>query len=100
MEHLARGSVMRIEDGRGTLLYVWSGSLWVTQEGDCRDRYLGRGGWLRIESDGLTLISALGDSAVALTLPDTRKAEPLFARLMECWAGWFAPRARPTTAAL
>ena len=107
MEHLvqgslrlARGNPLRIEDGRGMLVYVWSGGVWITQEGDRRDYYVGPGGWLRIESGGLTLVSALGDSAVALTLPDRANVEPLLARLMRRWVGWFAPHARPTTAAL
>lgn len=121
---LVRGSMVRIEDGRGMLVYVWSGSLWITQAGDGRDRYVGAGGWLRITTSGLTLISALGRSAIALTSPHDEgyaerielvragagRVETLFAapsrlsalraRLARIWSAWFAPQARPTTAAL
>ena len=106
MEHLAydslrleRGNPLRIENGRDVLVYVWSGGLWITQEGDSRDRYVGRGGWFRIESDGLTLVSALGAGAeVVFSRP--RSPETLGERLGRLWSGWFAPRSRPTAAAL
>jgi hypothetical protein len=120
---LVRGSMLRIEDGREMLVYVWSGSLWITQEGDGRDRHVGTGGWFRITTPGLTLISALGRSAVSLTSPHeayaeridlvragTGSVETLFAapsrlsalraRLAKTWSAWFTPQARPTTAAL
>ena len=66
---LARGSMVRIDDGRGMLVYVWSGNLWITQEGDGRDRHIAAGGWFRISTSGLTLISALGRSSITLTSP-------------------------------
>lgn len=121
---LVRGSLVRIEDGRDMLVYVWSGSIWITQEGDRRDRYVAAGGWFRITASGLTLISALGRSAIALTSPyeagfaervdvvraGTGQVEPIFvmpgklaalrARVAKTWSGWFVPLARPTTAAL
>jgi Protein of unknown function (DUF2917) len=121
---LARGSMVRIEDGREMLVYVWGGSVWITQEGDRRDRHVGAGGWFRITARGLTLISALGRSTITLTSPceegfaeridlvraGTGNVEPLFAapsklgalraRWAKNWSGWFAPQARPTTAAL
>jgi Protein of unknown function (DUF2917) len=121
---LVRGSLVRIEDGREMLVYVWSGSIWVTQEGDGRDRHVRAGGWVRINAAGLTLISALERCAIALTSPyeegfaervelvrpGTGQVVPIFvmpgklealrARVAKTWSGWFAPLARPTTAAL
>lgn len=121
---LVRGSLVRIEDGREMLVYVLSGSVWITQERDRRDRYVAAGGWFRITARGLTLVSALGRSAIALTSPreegfaeridlvraGTGHVETLFAapdklsalraRWAKTWSGWFAPQARPTTAAL
>lgn len=121
---LVRGSMLRIEDGRDILVYVWSGGIWITQEGDRRDRHVPAGGWVRLTASGLTLISALGRSAVTLTSPheqdfaerielvragtgqvETLHAAPgwigaLRARLAKTWKSWFAPQARPTTAAL
>jgi hypothetical protein len=66
---LARGGLLRVEDGAGMLLYVWSGGVWITQEGDRRDRHVPAGGWFRIERPGLTLVSALARSALTLTAP-------------------------------
>ena len=121
---LVRGSMVRVEDGRDMLVYVWSGGVWITQEGDRRDRYLQGRGWFRITASGLTLISALGRSAIGLTSPHatgfaeridlvragTGNVETLFAargrlsalgaRWARTWSRWFAPQARPTTAAL
>ena len=121
---LTRGSMVRVEDGRGMLVYVWSGNVWVTQEGDRHDRHVAAGGWCRITSAGLTLVSALGRSAIALTSPHEEgfavridlvragtgqvvpifvmpgKLEALRARVAKTWNGWFAPQARATTAGL
>ena len=129
MEHLVqenlplvRGSMVRIEDGREMLVYVWSGSLWVTQEGDGRDRFIAGPGWFRITGAGLTLISALSRSAIGLASPYAEgfaerievvrggnvatlfaapgKLAALSARWAKTWSGWFAPYAQPTTAVL
>jgi hypothetical protein len=121
---LGRGSLLRIEDGRDMLLYVWSGALWITQEGDPRDRLIPAGGWFRITSAGLTLISGFRDSVITLTsaresgfaervdmvgpgsirLPALSASGGRFsalrARLVKHWLRWFAPQARPTTASL
>ena len=108
---LARGSSVRIENGRGMLVYVWSGNVWITQAGDRRDRHVGAGGWFRIDKRGLALITALGRSAVSLTSPRALgfaerievvradngavrvlHAEPGgFARLAKRWQELFAP---------
>lgn len=112
---LARGNLLRIRDGREMVLYVWSGGIWVTQEGDGADRFIGPGGWVRVSSAGVTLVSALGpQSTLTLTSPfqtefaeridivrtATGRVQPLFAS-----RGWidglrarfvkaFAPQAR------
>ena len=66
MRALARGMLLRIQDGRGRTVKVASGSLWITQEGDRRDHHLGPGGSSRIDAPGLTLISALRRSVISL----------------------------------
>ena len=50
---MTRGSVLRIEDGRDMVIYVWEGGVWLTEEGDRRDRYLGPGDCFRLERDGV-----------------------------------------------
>ncbi|HYD55289.1 MAG TPA: DUF2917 domain-containing protein [Burkholderiales bacterium] len=67
---LDEGGTLVIDDGREMLVYVWKGTVWVTQDGDPMDRVLKRGDWLRLDRDGRTVISALAPSAVALTSPN------------------------------
>jgi len=81
---LARGSSLRIDDGAGTLVYVWEGELWITQEGDTRDHFVSPGRWFRIERDGTSLLYATRSTRVTLT-PARRerqgRIESLFQRL-------------------
>jgi hypothetical protein len=96
---LERGRLVRIEDGRGMLVRVTSGSVWVTEEGDSRDRIVTAGKRFRIGSGGVTLISAISPGTIAL---GSRTSQPsrLRARLLKWWKGMFVAGARPTTAAL
>jgi hypothetical protein len=64
---LARGSSLRIDDAAGTLVYVWEGELWITQEGDTRDHFVSPGRWFRIERDGTSLLYATRSTRVTLT---------------------------------
>ena len=81
---LARGSSLRIDDAAGTLVYVWEGELWITQEGDTRDHFVSPGRWFRIERDGASLLYATRSTRVTLT-PARRerqgRIESLFQRL-------------------
>jgi hypothetical protein len=109
---LASGNLVRIEDGRGMLVRVTRGSVWITEEGDQRDRLVGPGGQFRVVSSGVTLISAVSRSSIALSSPyehgfarriDLVRANLLArmrARLMKRWKGLYVPGARPTTASL
>jgi hypothetical protein len=67
--NLTRSSVLRVEDGRGILVYVWEGELWVTEERERGDRILRRGEWHRVARDGTALCYALQRSVVTLTAP-------------------------------
>jgi hypothetical protein len=64
---MARGSTVRIEDGAGTLVYVWEGELWITQEGDPRDYFVSPGRWFRLERNGLSLLYATRRTHATLT---------------------------------
>lgn len=63
---LAKGSMLKIEDGRGIVLEVKRGMLWLTQEGDTRDRYIAAGDWLRLDGDGLAIANALQRTVVCI----------------------------------
>ena len=96
---LVRGNMVRIKDGRGLMVRVVSGEVWITEEGDPRDRFVTSGRHVRIVSSGVTLVSALSRSSISLSSRASRRAR-LQARLMRAWKSWFVPGARPTTAAL
>ena len=69
MVELRRGGVLRIEDGREMMVYLWDGNVWLTQDGEGRDVLLGAGGWFRIGRQGVTLVYALADCSITLTSP-------------------------------
>ena len=95
---LAHGNLVRIEDARGTRVRVASGAIWVTEEGDRRDRFINAGGSFRIATSGVALISALtphSTISVSLPLPASRLAR-LRARVVDAWRGMSVPGARPS----
>ena len=115
---MTRGSVLRIEHGRDMMIYVWEGGLWLTQEGDRRDRWLGAGDCFRVERDGVTLAQATERSTISLTAPRpegyarriavTKAGTGIQVELYpapekdkpDSWTRLFASYARPTTTAL
>ena len=115
---MTRASVLRIEDGRDMVIYVWEGGLWLTQERDHRDRWLGAGDWFRVERDGVTLAQATERSTISLTAPQpegyagriavTKAGTGIQVELYSApgkdkpnfWTRMFAAYSRPTTAAL
>ena len=66
---LARGGQLRIVDGRGLLIHVWRGSLWITQERDLRDIVLEAGDSFRLDRNGVALVKAWDDTVLALASP-------------------------------
>lgn len=104
---MARGTLARVEDGRGLLLSVWDGELWLTQQGDSRDYFLRAGQRFRLDRDGVALVYALRNSRITLSAPpvadeeaQSGRLEQLRRRLAQAWANTFAPLSRPTSAAL
>jgi len=66
---MPRGSLLRIDDGPGVLVYVWEGELWLTQEGSRTDHVLQAGQWFRLDRDGAALAHACRRSVVSLSAP-------------------------------
>jgi hypothetical protein len=64
---IPRGSMLRIDEGAGVLLYVWEGEVWLTQEGSCRDHVLQPGQWFRLDRGGAALAHAFQRSVVSLS---------------------------------
>jgi len=99
---IARGSVARIENRRGSLLRVETGSVWVTQQKSTGDVFLHAGKSFRIERDGVTLVSTCNGARFALVTiePAIAVTRTLGERFWDFWAGLYAPESRPTAAAL
>jgi len=66
---MPRGSLLRIDDGAGMLVYVWEGELWLTQEGSRKDHMLQAGQWFRVERDGAALAHAFRNTVISLSSP-------------------------------
>jgi hypothetical protein len=66
---LARGSLARIEDGKGLLVYLWDGALHITQERDRRDYFVEPGGCFELAREGVTLLYAMRRSHITITAP-------------------------------
>lgn len=64
---MPRGSMLRIDEGAGVLVYVWEGEVWLTQEGSDRDHVLQAGQWFRVDRGGATLAHAFRRSVVSLS---------------------------------
>jgi hypothetical protein len=78
---MTKGSMLKIEDGRGIVVEVKRGMLWLTQEGDTRDRYIRAGDWLRLDGSGLAIANALQRSMVAISSVEGADARlPLLTR--------------------
>ena len=78
---IARGRVARIHNGRGQVLSVQHGAVWITQYDSIDDVCLDTGESFRIDRDGLTLVSHCGRAARALvTLSASSPTTPFLAR--------------------
>jgi hypothetical protein len=64
---LARGDLLAIRGGRGALLFVQRGEVWLTQERDSRDHVLPAGAWFRFDRDGTAIVEARRAASVTLT---------------------------------
>jgi len=64
---VARGSLLRIDDGAGVLVTVWEGEVWITQEGSQRDHVLTAGQWMRLDRDGAAVAHAIRRSVIGLS---------------------------------
>ena len=73
---MARGTYLRFDDEPGTSIHVWSGALWITQEGDARDHYLTAGQSFTIDRTGTTLATAMHRACISVT-PVSRERRSL-----------------------
>ncbi len=66
---LGAGQELRLHDAEGWTVACVGGSVWITQEADTRDTFLDAGDRFVLDRDGLALILARQDTALAIRPP-------------------------------
>jgi hypothetical protein len=66
---LAKRSLHRIENGKGTEVFCLEGTVWITQEGDPRDIILGSAQAFALDRKGVAVVYALKDAAITVGAP-------------------------------
>ena len=92
---LRKGALLRLQHARGRAVAVFSGCLWVTQEGDVKDTIVGAGEELTIRKSGRTVITALEASCLTLVEPET-DAETSLSDRRQTWRASRGTRGAPT----
>ena len=90
---LPKGQAALLDDARGASIRCRSGSLWITQHRDRRDIVLEPGDTFVVERDGLTVVSAVRDSALDVQ-PASAGRESVAAMLSRWRRTWSAARGR------
>ena len=67
--HLARHDIVGIRNGRGALVFVESGTAWITQENDVRDVLVPAGESFRLDRSGVALVQAHRAATITITAP-------------------------------
>lgn len=84
--HLARGGLVRLDDGAGSSVACVEGAVWITQDHDRRDIVLTGGESHVVECPGLTVVCAIAGPAV-LTIGRPVAVEPALAEAFGQRAG-------------
>lgn len=66
---LARDEIVGIRNGRGALVFVESGTAWITQDHDRRDVMVAAGRSFRLDRDGVALVQAVRTATITITAP-------------------------------
>jgi len=66
LARLDAGQFMKIRDGKGQILAVFDGLVWVTQDGDPRDAFVAKGGVFTFDRPGLAIVEAVKESRLAV----------------------------------
>lgn len=69
LKQLAQGSLLTLRKAQGRGVAVFSGRLWITQEGDLRDFIVEAGDSVRFDRPGPVVIEALADTRLLLLDP-------------------------------
>jgi hypothetical protein len=73
---LKRGSTLKLERGRGTVVRVVDGNVWLTQHRDTADYLMRAGDRMVLKGAGITLIHACEDSSLRFVAPGNAWSPP------------------------
>lgn len=79
---LPRDRTMSLRDSRGARVHVFSGALWITQDGDTRDLLAKTGDIFTVERDGVTVLYAVESARIRVEGARSAKS-----RLGRWWKG-------------
>jgi hypothetical protein len=66
---LSRSDIVGIRNGHGALVFVESGTAWITQENDVRDVLVPAGESFRLDRAGVALVQAHRSATITITAP-------------------------------
>ncbi len=69
LHSLQAGEALRIHGGTGTTVIVFGGQVWLTQDGDLRDLFLGAGDSFTLDASAPALMQAVKPAQVMLAGP-------------------------------
>ena len=73
---LSKDALMRIRKGRGQVVTVLEGLVWITQDAHPRDTFLADGESLQLEGSRMTVVQALQDSRLIVLAPPAEVVLP------------------------
>ncbi|MCD6673177.1 MAG: DUF2917 domain-containing protein [Burkholderiaceae bacterium] len=73
---LSKDALMRIRKGRGQVVTVLEGLVWITQDAQPHDTFLTDGESLQLEGSHLTVVQALQDSLLIVLAPPPEVVVP------------------------
>lgn len=80
---LSKDALMRIRKGRGQVVTVLEGLVWITQDVAPRDTFLADGESLQLEGSRMTVVQALQDTRLVVLAPMGEMVVPFTQRARE-----------------
>ncbi|HEY0877640.1 MAG TPA: DUF2917 domain-containing protein [Zeimonas sp.] len=73
---LSKDALMRIRKGRGQVVTVLEGLVWITQDAHPRDTFLADGESMQLEGSRMTVVQALQDTRLIVLAPPPEVVVP------------------------
>lgn len=84
---------LRVERGACVRITCAAGVVWITQEGDIRDLFLGSGDVLFLSPRGVALVTALEPALLRVEDQSAiARGTTALARVLRAWGGWMGRR--------